>query len=88
MDRILIIEDSKDVNLMLAEVLNCEGYQVKSVFNGVEGMNEANTGEYGTNNPVFHDTSFHHHINLLFLCVPKFQKEPILVIAGLGLFLI
>ena len=46
MDKILIIEDNKDVNLMLAEVLNSEGYQVKSVYNGVEGMNEANTGEY------------------------------------------
>ena len=46
MDKILIIEDSEDVNLMLAEVLNCEGYQVKSVFNGVEGMIEANTEEY------------------------------------------
>jgi len=46
MDRILIIEDSKDVNLMLAEVLNCEGYQVKSAFTGLEGMNEANTGDY------------------------------------------
>lgn len=46
MDRILIIEDNKDVNLMLAETLNCEGYQVKSAFTGTEGMKEANTKEY------------------------------------------
>jgi DNA-binding response OmpR family regulator len=46
MDRVLIIEDSKDVNLMLAESLSCEGYHVKSAFTGIEGMNEAKTDTY------------------------------------------
>lgn len=46
MNRILIIEDNKDVNLMLAESLEDEGYQVKSVFDGAEGMQEAKNGEY------------------------------------------
>lgn len=46
MDRILIIEDSKDVNLMLAETLNCAGYEVKSSYTGIDGMNEARKGEY------------------------------------------
>lgn len=45
MNRILIIEDNKDVNLMLAETLNCEGYQVKSAYTGIEGMKEAKTEE-------------------------------------------
>ncbi len=43
MDKILIIEDNKDVNLMLAETLNCKGYQVKSAYTGVQGMKEAKT---------------------------------------------
>ena len=33
MDRILIIEDNKDVNLMLAETLEKEGYEVKFLEN-------------------------------------------------------
>ncbi|GLC30586.1 response regulator transcription factor [Clostridium omnivorum] len=46
MDRILIIEDSKDVNLMLAETLNCAGYNVKSAYTGIDGMNEVRKGDY------------------------------------------
>lgn len=46
MDRILIIEDSKDVNQMLFETLNCEGYLVKSVYTGIEGMTEAKTEKF------------------------------------------
>lgn len=46
MDRILIIEDSKDVNLMLAETLNCAGYNVASAYTGIDGMNEARKGDY------------------------------------------
>lgn len=46
MDRILIIEDNKDVNLMLAETLNCEGYQIKSAYTGIEGIREAKTEEF------------------------------------------
>lgn len=46
MDRILIIEDNKDVNLMLAETLNSEGYQIKSAYTGIEGMKETKTEEF------------------------------------------
>lgn len=46
MDRILIIEDNKDVNLMLAETLNCEGYQIKSAYTGIEGIKEAKTEKF------------------------------------------
>lgn len=37
MDKILIIEDNKDVNLLLAETLTREGYQVESAFDGLAG---------------------------------------------------
>lgn len=46
MNRILIIEDSKDVNLMLMESLEGEGYQVKSAFDGFEGIQEAKRNKY------------------------------------------
>jgi DNA-binding response OmpR family regulator len=46
MSRLLIIEDNKDVNLLLAESLESEGFQVKSVFDGAEGMKEAKKDEY------------------------------------------
>lgn len=46
MDKILIIEDSKDVNLMLAETLNYAGYNVKSAYTGIDGMNEAKKEKY------------------------------------------
>jgi DNA-binding response OmpR family regulator len=40
MSTILVIEDNKDVNLMLAEALTDAGYDVKSAYTGIEGMNE------------------------------------------------
>jgi DNA-binding response OmpR family regulator len=46
MDRILIIEDNKDVNLMLAETLNREGYRIKSAYTGIEGLRVARAEEY------------------------------------------
>lgn len=46
MDKILIIEDNKDVNLMLAETLNCEGYKVKSAFTGTDGIKQVKTEEF------------------------------------------
>lgn len=46
MDKILIVEDNKDVNKMLAEVLIREGYEVCSVYTGTDGLNEINTQEY------------------------------------------
>lgn len=46
MDRILIIEDNKDVNLMLAETLNSEGYQIKSAYTGIDGLKETKIEEF------------------------------------------
>jgi DNA-binding response OmpR family regulator len=46
MDRILIIEDNEDVNLMLMETLNCEGYQVRSAYTGDQGMKVAKSEEF------------------------------------------
>lgn len=46
MEKILIIEDSKDVNQMIRETLEAENYQVKSVFDGVTGMRELRESSY------------------------------------------
>ena len=46
MEKILIIEDNKDVNLLLAEALTKEGYQVKSEFDGLSGSKELKSGIY------------------------------------------
>ena len=45
-ERILIVEDSRDVNAMLAETLCSEGYRVKSAYTGTDGMREAATGAF------------------------------------------
>lgn len=46
MDKILIVEDNKDVNTMLAEVLTSEGYEVRSAYTGIDGLREIKTQEY------------------------------------------
>lgn len=46
MERILIIEDNKDVNLMLAEELMDSGYKVKSIYTGIEGLKEVKESNY------------------------------------------
>jgi len=46
MDRVLIIEDNIDVNKMLGEALTDEGYQVKSAYTGIEGVNEIKNNAY------------------------------------------
>ncbi len=38
MEHILIIEDEKDVNQLLAKTLQDNGYQTASAFNGLEGL--------------------------------------------------
>lgn len=43
---ILIVEDNKDVNLMLAEALMDEGYNVKSVYTGTDGISEMKNNIY------------------------------------------
>jgi DNA-binding response OmpR family regulator len=46
MEKLLIIEDNKDVNDMLCETLSAEGYQVKSVYDGLAGMRELKSEAY------------------------------------------
>ena len=46
MDKILIVEDNKDVNKMLAEVLNGEKYEVSSAYTGIDGIKKIKAQEY------------------------------------------
>ena len=46
MDKILIVEDNKDVNTMLAEVLTGENYEVSSAYTGIEGLKKIKSEEY------------------------------------------
>ena len=46
MSKILIIEDNRDVNLMLAEELVSSGSKVKSIYTGVEGIKEIKENDY------------------------------------------
>lgn len=46
MSTILVIEDNEDVNLMLTEALTDAGYEVKSAYNGIEGMKEIKNCSY------------------------------------------
>lgn len=46
MKNILVIEDNKDVNNMLAEELMDSGYKVKSIYTGIEGLKEVKESNY------------------------------------------
>lgn len=46
MKKLLIIEDNKDVNDMLCQSLEAEGYQVKSIYDGLAGMRELKSEVY------------------------------------------
>lgn len=46
MEKILIIEDNKDVNLLLAETLKQEGYEIKSIFDGFSAINTIKSDDY------------------------------------------
>ena len=46
MSRILIIEDSADINALLAETLTAEGFETQSAFEGVSDQKEALSGRY------------------------------------------
>jgi len=45
-DKILIVEDNKDVNTMLAEVLSDKRYEVSSAYNGIDGLEKIKNQEY------------------------------------------
>lgn len=46
MNKILIIEDDKEMCRELSDILRDEGYRVNSVSNGIEGINAINGGGY------------------------------------------
>ncbi len=46
MDTVLIIEDDRDVRLMLAEALTDAGYRVNSVYTGTDGIKEIKNYPY------------------------------------------
>lgn len=46
MEKILIIEDNQDVNLLLSKVINQANYETKSVFTGIDGLNEIKNNSY------------------------------------------
>lgn len=46
MDKILIIEDNKDVNQLLKEALTEEGYQVETAFDGLSGSRILKSGNF------------------------------------------
>ena len=46
MSKILIIEDSADINALLAETLASEGFETESAFNGLSGQKAALSGKY------------------------------------------
>ncbi|HEY5555395.1 response regulator transcription factor [Acetobacterium sp.] len=46
MDTILIVEDNRDVNLMLAEALTDAGYETKSIYTGTDGIREIKSHSY------------------------------------------
>lgn len=46
-ESILIVEDNKDLNSMLAESLSNAGYEVKSVYTGTDGVEEFKQSSYG-----------------------------------------
>ncbi|MGG7177383.1 response regulator transcription factor [Clostridium paraputrificum] len=46
MEKVLIIEDNKDVNLLLAETLKDEGYEVESSYDGLGGIKAIMSKEF------------------------------------------
>lgn len=46
MENILIIEDNQDVNLILSKAIKDAGYNTKSVFSGIDGLNEIKNNSY------------------------------------------
>jgi DNA-binding response OmpR family regulator len=46
MKKILIVEDNKDVNRMLTEVLVSNGYEMNSAYTGIDALKEIKTQQY------------------------------------------
>ena len=46
MEKILVIEDNKDVNAMLSEILAEEGFEVFSAYTGTDGLKEIKKNQY------------------------------------------
>lgn len=46
MEKILIVEDSRDVNILLSKVIEEAGYRTKSLYDGLEVIKEIKSNEY------------------------------------------
>ena len=46
MEKILIVEDSRDVNILLSKVIEEAGYRTKSLYDGLEAIKEIKSNEY------------------------------------------
>ncbi|MGL4107437.1 response regulator transcription factor [Clostridium sp. LP20] len=46
MEKVLVIEDNRDVNLLLAETLKDEGYEVESSYDGLGGIKAIKSKEF------------------------------------------
>ncbi|MDO5517842.1 MAG: response regulator transcription factor [Clostridium sp.] len=80
MENILIVEDNRDVNALLVQVIGEAGYNVKSLFNGLEVVKEVKAGNY--------------HLILLDIMLPyksgdeilkelrKFSDIPVIIISA------
>lgn len=80
MDNILIIEDNKDVNLMLAEVLIDAGYEVKSVFTGIDGIVEIKNNGY---DPILLDIMLPYKSGDEILKeMRQFSETPVIIISA------
>ena len=83
MNSILIIEDHEDVNLMLAEALSDAGYEVKSLYNGAEGVEEIREGTYDL---VILDIMLpFKNGDVLLKELREFSNVPVIVISAKGL---
>lgn len=53
--RILVVEDEKNLNRILAETLTDEGYSVDRCFNGQEALEYMACARYDSHNPGHSD---------------------------------
>lgn len=44
--KVLVIEDEKDLSMVLCELLECEGFSADTAYNGIDGLDCALTGIY------------------------------------------
>lgn len=80
MDKILIVEDNKDVNTMLREILVGEGYMVCSAYTGTDGLKEIKAQDY---NLILLDIMLPYKSgDEILRGVRKFSEVPIIIISA------